>query len=235
MLVLHTFGPAFGLLDPSPFVAKAHLLLRLAGLPYETVTGDLRKAPKGKLPILVDDGKMIPDSSFIRFHIEKTRHFDFDTSLSARDRGHAWALEKMLEDHLYWCVVRDRWTVDENFERGPKNFFNGVPALIRPLIVSMIRRKVGRNLAGHGMGRHSFEEMAQLSERAVASLSDILGDRPYIMGDKPCGADATVFGFISSALCPLFKSSTRDAAERRPNLAAYVERVKAQYLADMKL
>jgi len=42
MIVLHTFGKQHDMIDPSPFVAKAHTLLRLAGLPYETIAADIR-------------------------------------------------------------------------------------------------------------------------------------------------------------------------------------------------
>jgi hypothetical protein len=34
MITLKGFGPAFGLPDPSPFVTKVEMLLKMAGLPY---------------------------------------------------------------------------------------------------------------------------------------------------------------------------------------------------------
>lgn len=78
MITLYTFGPAFGLPDPSPFVTKAEMLLKLAGLPYQTNTKGFRKAPKGKLPYIEDAGTIIPDSTFIRWHLEQKYHVDFD-------------------------------------------------------------------------------------------------------------------------------------------------------------
>lgn len=59
MIELHSFGPAFGLPDPSPFCIKAELLLKLSGLPYQRVIGNLQRAPKRKLPVIVDDGATI--------------------------------------------------------------------------------------------------------------------------------------------------------------------------------
>ncbi len=58
MITLYGFGPAMGLPEISPFVTKAHILLQMAGLPYETETsfGGFLKAPKGKLPYIRDDG-----------------------------------------------------------------------------------------------------------------------------------------------------------------------------------
>ncbi len=71
MITLYSFGPGFGLPDPSPFVTKAEVLLKMAGLPYRVDTGGFNKAPKGKLPYIEDNGEMIADSTFIRWHLEK--------------------------------------------------------------------------------------------------------------------------------------------------------------------
>ena len=58
-LTLYTFGPHFGLPDPSPFVMKADLLLKMSGLPYATDSRGFRKAPKGKLPYLRDGDALV--------------------------------------------------------------------------------------------------------------------------------------------------------------------------------
>src|SRR5262249_24742139 len=91
MITLYTFGPAFGLPDPSPFVTKAEVLLKMAGLDYRTDRNGLRRAPKGKLPFIDDDGERIADSTFIRWHIEKKYGVDLDRGLTAPERAVAWA------------------------------------------------------------------------------------------------------------------------------------------------
>ena len=73
MITLYVFGPKFGLPDPSPFCMKALVLLKMAGVDFRTDTADLQKAPKGKAPYMDDNGTMVPDSTFIRFHLENTR------------------------------------------------------------------------------------------------------------------------------------------------------------------
>src|SRR4051812_9804268 len=105
MITLYTFGPAFGLPDPSPFVMKAKMLLKLADLPYRTDSRGFGKAPKGKLPYIDDNGTVVPDSTFIRWHIEEKYGIDFDRGLSPAERGVAWSVEKLLEDNLYWSMV----------------------------------------------------------------------------------------------------------------------------------
>ncbi len=61
MITLYTFGRSFGLPDPSPFVTKAEVLLKMSGLPFRIDTEGFNKAPKGKLPYIDDDGERIAD------------------------------------------------------------------------------------------------------------------------------------------------------------------------------
>ncbi|KWR87174.1 glutathione S-transferase C-terminal domain-containing protein [Cupriavidus sp. IDO] len=233
MITLYTFGAAFGLPDASPFVTKAEMLLKLAGLPYQTRRGSLRRAPKGKLPYLDDMGRIVADSTMIRWHIEKTYHIDFDAGLTPAERGIAWAAEKLMEDHLYWAVARVRWLDPGNFEKGPAQFFRGVPAPVRGLAERLVRYKVKKTLWGQGLGRHNEEELVALANKGVTSVCDILGDKRYLMGDKPCGADATLFAFGGSLLCPVFDTPIRTAAEGHANLVAYMERMRAEFYPDM--
>ncbi|MET3892301.1 glutathione S-transferase [Bosea sp. OAE506] len=232
MITLHHFGPAFGLPDPSPFCIKAEILLKLSGLPHEVRVGDLRRAPKGKLPLIVEDGVTVCDSSFIRFHLEARHGVDFDAGLDAERRGVLWALEKMLEDQIYWIMVAERWLDDGNFARGPAQFFKPMPAPLRPLVCALVRRKVRRNIDGHGIGRHSPAERLQLSARALDAMVAILGERPFFGGDAPVGGDAAPGAFLIAALAPLFDSPFRGLLEQRPTLTAYAGRMRARFFAE---
>jgi glutathione S-transferase len=232
MITLYTFGPGFDLPDPSPFVMKAEVLLKIAGLPYQTDANGLSKAPKGKLPYIDDDGERIADSTFIRWHLEKKYRIDFERGLDAGQRCVCWAFEKMAEDQLYWALMDARWTNDANFDKGPRNFFRSIPAPIRPLIVVWIRRKVRQNLHGHGMGRHRPDEIAALGTRSIDAIAAFLGAKPFFMGDEPLGVDATMFAFVAGTLCPIFETPIRSAAERHDNLKRYVGRMAARFYPD---
>lgn len=234
MITLYNFGPAFGLPDPSPFVTKAELLLKMAGLAYRADTTGFAKAPKGKLPYIDDGGVKVADSTFIRRHIENKYGHDFDRGLSAEQKAIAWAFEKMAEDNLYWTIVHSRWTEDDNFDKGPRSFFKSVPAPIRPFVVAMVRRQVRASLRGQGTGRHTREEIAALGCRSIDAIAAFLGEKPYFLGDEPKGADATLFAFVASALCPAFISPMRDAAARHDNLRRYVGRMTARYYGDYR-
>jgi glutathione S-transferase len=229
VITLYTFGPHFGQPDASPFVVKAMLLLKFAGLPYREDSTGFTKAPKGKLPYIDDDGEIVADSTFIRFHIEKKYGFDFDTGLTPEQRAVAWAAEKMCEDHLYFVCMHDRWGDRANFNKGPGTFFERVPAAMRPFIRTFIRSRVLKRIKDQGLGRHSRQEIAELGIRDVDALAAILGDHSYLMGNQPCGADATVYAFVAGLLSPLFESGVRTAAERHVNLIAYVKRITERY------
>jgi glutathione S-transferase len=233
MIMLHAFGPQFGLPDPSPFVMKADLLLKMSGLAFRTDLKGFNKAPKGKLPYIEDDGARIGDSTFIRWHLERKHGIDFDRGLSAEQRAVAWAFEKMAEDNLYWALLDARWMDDSNFNRGPRMFFTRVPAPLRPLVVAMIRRQVRKALHAHGMGRHSRTEIAAIAERGIDAIADYLGQKPFFMGAEPTGVDATICAFVAGALCPQFDTPLRTAAERHDNLRRYVGRMTARYYPEL--
>jgi glutathione S-transferase len=150
--------------------------------------------------------------------------------LSAAERGAAWAFEKLAEDQLYWALVHDRWLIDDNFNRGPKVFFAAVPAPLRAIIVPLVKRQVRRDLHGQGFARHTQTEIDTLAARAVDALAAFIAERPYLMGEQPCAADAAVFAQLLQASLPAFDSALRRSVERHTNLVAYVARMRERYL-----
>lgn len=232
MITLYTFGPAFDLPDSSPFVTKTEVQLKMAGLDYRTDRSGYPTAPKGKLPYIEDDGVVVADSTFIRAHIERKYGFDFDRGLDDVARARAWAIERMLEDHLYWAAAYTRWIMSENFAKGPAHFFDAMPEAEQAAIRRAVVDQTARDLRGQGLGRHSEAEIADLAGRSLSALATLLGDDPYIGGDRPCGADATAFSFTAGVLAPFFDSPVRRAAENFPSLTAYVGRMMRTYYPD---
>lgn len=224
MITLYTFGPNFGLPDPSPFVTKAEVLLKMSELDYKTSTKGFNRAPKGKLPYIKDDGDIIADSMHIRWHLENKHGANFNAGLSAQQNATSWAIERMCEEHLYWAIVHERWSDDANFHKGPRHYFDAVPALLRPLVIIKVRRDIRRNLWGHGLGRHTDEEITQHAHADLQALSDFLGDNPWLMGANPTAGDATVFAFVTAAMAEFFDGPVGAAARSFANLVAYRDR-----------
>ena len=233
MITLFISGRRWGLPDASPFVCKAEVLLKMSGLPFTTAPADFKKAPKGKIPYIEDDGLMLGDTTFIRWHLERKYGVDFDRNLTAEQKAVAWAFEKMCEDHLYWAIVNARWKDDANFNKGPREFFNAAPAPLRPIVARMVRKQVRRNLHGQGFGRHTNAEIAQLAQRDFEAISQFLGDKAWLMGEEPCGADASIVAMICSALCDRFETPIRQAAAAHANLVAYCDRGMTRWFKEL--
>lgn len=230
MLKIYGFGPTPGLPDMSPFVVKAMTLLKMAGVDYVVDTTGYRKAPKGKLPYIDDAGVIVADSTFIRFHLQATRNIDFDAGLTPEERMQSWAIEKMCEDHLMWIIARIRITDDANFARGMGAYFDRqLPAPIRGAAKWFIRRMMTKRLWQLGIGRFTDDELSVLGARDVDALATLIGDKPFLMGEKPCAADAAVFAMLALLMDPGTASPTRDAALARPNLVAYRDRIMQRY------
>ena len=92
--------------------------------------------------------------------------------------------------------------------------------------------RVAENYLLSGLGRHAPDEDVDLAVRSLFALSVQLGDKPYLMGDTPCGTDATAFGALAGILTPFFTSQLRERAEQFGNLTAYVDRMMLQYYPD---
>ncbi len=232
MITLFGFGPAFGLPDPSPFVMKTTVQLKMSGLPWRFQKSAPGNAPKGKIPYIEDGGVLIGDSTFIRSHLEVRYGVDLDKALTARQRAEAWAIERMLEDHLYWALIATRWGDDENFAKGPAHFFDGVPEAMREDVRKQARARALANLHGQGLGRHAPHEAAELGGRSLAALSEILADKPFVMGEAESAVDATAFGMVAGVLSPLFDGALPRMAREHANLVAYSERMMTRHFPD---
>ncbi len=234
MIRIYGFGPAPGLPDLSPFVTKAMTLLKMAGLDYTVDTRGFRQAPKGKLPYIDDGGVIVADSTFIRLHLEKTRGIDFDSALSPAQRAQGWAFEKLCEDHLMWIVARHRWEDDANFARGLGPVFDQMlPAPARAFGKWAIRRGMSWRFRQQGVGRFDTEELSLLGRRDVEALATLIGEKPYLFGERPCAADAAVFAMLALLMDPASQSPTRDAALSTTNLVAYRDRMAGRYFPEL--
>jgi len=230
MITLHGLGEGFGLPEISPYVTKTEVQLKMAGVAYVKAPARPDESPKGQVPFIDSNGVRIADSTFIRGYIERTWGVDFDEGLDSVQRAQAWAIERMVENHLCWTLVTERWLDAENFAKGPAHFFDGAPEGVREMVLEEVRR----NVRAVGIGRHTDLEIVALAVRSLAALSALLGDKPFLFGSRPCGADATVFAVLAGILTPYFTGEIRRRAEGFGNLVAYVDRLMARFYPEFE-
>ncbi len=223
MIILSGGGAGFGLPDVSPFVTKTEIQLQMAGLAYRKESGRPSDGPKGQMPFIDDEGERIGDSTFIRAHLEQKYGVDLDEGLSPVERAQAWAIERMMENQFYWIIVYSRWLLPENFAKGPSHFFDALPDEIRQQRLEAVRMIV----RGVGVTRHTDDEIASLADRTLLALSELLGQKTFLFGERPAGVDATASAMIAHALTPFFESPVRRCVESYGNLVAYADRMMA--------
>ena len=232
MIKLYQFEPAFGLPNASPFCMKLETWLRMAQLPFEVPAPNLRdfgKAPKGKMPFITDRAKTLADSAFIIDYLKTTYGDRLDAWQSTQQRAVALAFTCLLEDNLYWAVVHTRWFVPKNWPLTKDAFFGKMPLPLRWIVPSMARRGMRKQMHGHGMGRHSAQEIIAIGQRDISALADFLADKPYMMGDTPCTLDATAYAFLANLLWVPVESPIKQHAQQYPQLDAYCQRMRRQY------
>lgn len=228
MITAYAFIPAFGVPNPSPFCMKVEILLQMAGLAHETkIEGNPRKAPKGKIPFIRDGGALIGDSTFIQQHLETKYGLDFDNGLNAQERAISHAFARMAEERLYWCLVYSRWIEEANWPKIKAAFFSDLPPVIRSIVPAIGRKGVRTALHGHGLGRHSRDEIYALGEKDLAAIAAQLGDKPFMMGDSATSLDAVLYPFVEGLWIEELPSPLLTAIKQHDNLGAYKERCRA--------
>jgi glutathione S-transferase len=212
----------------SPFTLKLETWLRLAEIPYSTrETTELRTAPRHKLPYIEDDGRRIGDSSLIIAHLKATRGIDPDAGLSARELAEALALQRLLEDHLYYVIAYSRWIDPVGWASVGEAFFEGFPPLLRAPARVVVRRRMARLLHIQGLGRYSRDEVYAMGRDDLRAAADLLGDRPFFLGERLSSIDAVAFGFLANILLVPIETELKRMAQDLPSLVTWVETMEA--------
>lgn len=229
MIRLYQFPPAYGLPNASPFCMKLETWLRMTGLPYQALPGDSRKAPKGKLPYIEDDGVLLGDSQLILDYLRSHYGVDPDAGLTPPQRALATAVTRMLEDHLYWVMLHNRWIDPQGWTVTREVFFGALPRPLRDLVPLLVRRTLQRDLRGHGLGRHDLPEIQNLGTEDVDALAILLGTRPYFLGEQPRTLDAVAHAFLAGMLAFPVDAPVKEAIAAHANLVHFVERMNTRF------
>lgn len=221
--------------DVSPFVVKLENHLRLAKVPYEKQLGDVRKAPRKKLPYIVHAGRTVPDSQRIIEYLAQQGVCDLDHWLDAQQRAELFALRSMVETDLYFVILHFRWQLDAGWSTYSKSIGavlrqSGVPGFLVGPILRSVRKATVEQTIGQGAGRRDTEENLAHARELFAALASFLErrDGPWWFGDKPSSADAVLHAFVAATIVPKMGLPIEALAEPHPRLRAWFEHVDGQ-------
>ncbi|MEE9397510.1 MAG: glutathione S-transferase family protein [Methylococcales bacterium] len=234
MITLYQFTPTWGIPNPGQFCVKLETYLRIAGIPYTVVETLPLKAPKGKLPFIEDDGQKITDSRFIIEHLKNKYGDSLDRDLNPKQRGIMTAMQRLLEEHLYWIGMYARWQyTDGNWQINKKALFGGLPPVIRNIAALAYRGIIRKQIYGQGTGRRNTDQIFHLGKIDLDALSAFLDSKPYFMGDKPTSLDASAFGILINTVRGPIESPVKRHGLATKNLPAYCDRMMAEFFPEL--
>jgi hypothetical protein len=83
-------------------------------------------------------------------------------------------------------------------------------------------------LHGHGMGRHTTDEIETVGKADLIALSDFLGDKPYLLGGEPTSYDATAYSFVAHMIQPDYDSRMKRFIKTLPSVMQYWDRLTSK-------
>lgn len=230
MIKLYQFPPQWSLPNPSPFCMKLETYLRMAKLPFESVyVINPTKGPKKKLPTINDEGKILGDSGLIINYLQEKYGDPLDSHLSSEQKAQALAVQRLLEEHLYWIMVYSRWIDERYWPITRDTFFSHLKQPLRAILPIILQKKIRADLYKQGIGRHSTAEIYQLGIEDLSVLSTFLKSSAFLLGDEPTSIDASAYAFLANILEVPIASPLHDYAKTQPQLIAYCERMKQRF------
>ncbi len=107
-------------------------------------------------------------------------------------------------------------------------YFGAVPALLRPLVVRVMRAMMYHGLYLNGFARFSDQEKIAIQQRNIDALAGLLGDQKYFGGSDPAIVDCTVYSFLECYVAfPVSMLTIRAYILGKSNLASYIDRMRA--------
>lgn len=202
----------------------------MTGIPHSSITAATPfGGPKKKAPWIEHDGRTIGDSALIIAYLIERFGTDPDAALTPAQRGQSVAIQRLVEENLYWAMVYDRWVREENWPVLKGSVLGRIPAPMRALLAPLARRGVKKQLDGHGMGLHSEADIGAIARRDIDALAAILGEQDWFFGAEPSLADATVFNLLANIRHVGFASPMKAMIADHANLARFTDRFRARY------
>lgn len=224
MITLVTFAPSFGQPAASPFCIKAIWLLNMSGLAWTREdTADPRSMPKQKLPAIRVNDQIIPDSENIRSYLE-SQGVDFDPGLSDMEKSTSRAFIRMAEEHMYFHIVMDRWGDDDVWPIIRDTYFAAIPKLLRGMITNKLRKTLMRGMHAQGLGRFTPQERLDRLEADLQAITTRLWHGPFLFGDRPTAADASVAAMLANMRATPGKTLMKMRIAEDEILCRYIDR-----------
>jgi len=238
VVYLYQFSRSPTIPSASPFCLKVENWLRMAEVKYENVDHKMKyKSKKGQLPFVELNGEEIADSAIIIRDLSKYFGKDLDEGLTLDQKNVSHAFESMLNNHTSWVVRWWRYNNPGEFidaaQLDIKRTLNSrLPNALLNVIFKFGFRKNVKQAVGHGLGRHSEDEIYDFGKSDLTALSEYLADKEYFFGKQPHLLDCVAFAHLTQFIYVPFAGMKEWMEKETPNLIGLVDRIKEKYWSD---
>jgi glutathione S-transferase len=216
-------------LTDSPFCAKARMCLQVKGVPYRRVTLTLAKRrelrqlnPLGKVPVLLDQGRAIVDSSAIARHLEAEHPEPPLLPSDPAARAYASLLEDWADESLYFVVGAFKWLNPANRAVAVERTMTELAAgALRPLVSPLVAWRIGRSYRGWGYGAGSLAHFEERMRASLGWLAELVTGRPFLLGRSLTLADLAVY----AQLAWMRRYAETRLLDEQPAVAAWMARL----------
>lgn len=215
-----------------PFALKLEAWLRLNDIPYQRVVeGNAAKGPKKKSPWIEYGDLRLGDTAFIIRHLEETTGRGIDAWLSPEQAAQSLVLQRMLGEDFHQTFEYELMMRDAGWKFLQPGLAH-IPQPLRWLVATSMRRHFRKQLYARGLGRHTDDEIIAIGRAAVDAFAALLGDKTWLFGDRPCTADATLYGMLAPLILMPVETPVAQHLRTKVNLVRYCERIRDQVFAE---
>lgn len=113
----------------------------------------------------------IEDSQLAIDYLSQELGIEVNAKLTPEEKATARAFQKMTEENLYWSMCAVTFSED----LGPLRSVLPYTGLKLWLVTKLLQRTIRKEMWGHGIGRHSPQDIWAIGKADITALSDFLG------------------------------------------------------------
>ena len=224
MLILKQTTVEFDGINASPFCAKVELFLNYYQIPFKIEAALPMHGPYKKIPFVEYQNETIGDSELILQRLIKDYNIDLGLTPPQLAQGRAWQL--LLEQHLYWIIVYNRWVPENSWQKLEKAFFSGLKWPLRPIIAKQSRKLAIKNLYSQGIGRFSLEQVLHAGREDLKALNCHLSENKYMCGDSFSYFDLITYASVKNINNQQMEIALTSVIEEFQPLLDYQQRIE---------
>jgi glutathione S-transferase len=225
MLTLFSYPDLYGVPDNNPYGLKIFAFLKLSRLAFrhERIF-DAKDAPRGQLPYIRDEGKIIGDSDLIISHLITRYALPIDDELTTSQRDTDHLVRRMLDD-LYWVMSFSRWK-DPRFWPFFRNALLATHPRLSKEALETAREYNSKRYYYQGIGRYEPSDVYARGIADLEVLAHLLPESGFLFGARPASIDAGIYGFIANIYYFDIDTPLKACLVSRPNIVAHCHSVR---------